>query len=159
MRKTCLRSINFLETSFCVSSQQQAPRILTASEMSSFRYPTAADKSPSFKDSCEIGHRQELGDTKTEPAVLNPGDFAPTYFAGSMSDLCNIHCSKQWRANQVYNKHPSAIDDAVDMPRRCNSCTERLHEDVRDKRGERSQLQIVVRPQRLLRQKEKTQSR
>lgn len=99
--------------------------------MSSFQYSIAADRRSSFKGHRETAHRGESGDTETEPAVFDHGILAPNGICGSLSSLCNTHCSNQRKANQAHSRHPNVVNDTVDVQRRSNASTGRVFEDDR----------------------------
>ena len=98
--------------------------------MDSFQHSSAVDRHSSFKERCETAHRRESADTETDPAAFDYGRSAPNYIRGSLSDLCNIHCSHIREANQAYNPRPGVVKDTVDDQCLSNTFTHRVREDA-----------------------------
>lgn len=98
--------------------------------MDSFQQSSAVDRRSSFKERCETAHRRESADTEADPVAFDYGRFVPNYIRGSLSDLCNIHCSHVREANQAYNRRPGVVKDTVDDQCLSNTFTRRVCEDA-----------------------------
>lgn len=100
--------------------------------MDSIQHPTAVDRRSSFREGCETAHRRESGGTETDTVVFDHEAFAPNYIRGSLSDLCNVHCSHLQEAYQVCNRRPGVVENTVDGQSFSNTSNGRVREDAHE---------------------------